>query len=170
MSERKHARGVTLIETLIAMCIAAVLLASAVPGFQGALERLRLSATTNDLLLAVHLARAEATSRRTRVAIAPRAGNDWSSGWHVFIDANDNGVLDAGETLVRTFESVPQRMTVTATFGSFDGHVLSFDHVGLPRRPGSNGMLLGRLTVTVESNARTLCFSAASVRTSCPCR
>lgn len=165
MRWKKSARGVTLIETLIGLCIAVALLSSAVPAFTGALERLRLSVTVNELLLAISLARAEATARHTRVAVAPRAGNDWSSGWLVFIDTDDNGRLDAGETVVRVFEAVPARMTVAAAFGNYDGHVLSFDHAGLLRRPGSNGMVLGRLTLTSESGVRTLCFSAASVRT-----
>jgi type IV fimbrial biogenesis protein FimT len=165
MSKQWRIRGLTMIELLITMAIVAVLLGSAVPAFRGAIERLQLSTTTNDLLLAINLARTEATSRRKRVAVAPNVANDWSSGWQVFIDANDNGRLDAGETVVRIFDPVPARMTVVAAFGSFDGHVLSFDHAGLLRRPGSNGMVLGRLTLTADGNARTLCFSAASVRT-----
>jgi len=165
MSKRRRLRGVTLVEVLIALCIAAVLLASAVPGFQGALERLRLTTTTNELVLAVYLARAEATARHARVAITPQVANNWASGWYVFLDANDNGLLDAGESVVRVFDPVPANMTVAATFGGFDGHVLSFDHAGLLRRPGSNGMLLGRVTLTASGNARTLCFSAASMRT-----
>ena len=95
--------------------------------------RLRLSAATNELVLAVYLARAEATSRHARVAIAPRVANNWASGWYVFVDANDNGVLDPGESVVRVFDPVPANMTVATTFGSFDGHVLSFDHAGLLR-------------------------------------
>jgi len=158
-------RGVTLIELLISLSIGAVLLASAVPAFQGLLEQLRLTTTTNELVLAINLARTEATSRHGRVAIVPRVSDDWSSGWHVFIDRDDNGVLDPDEAILRTFEAIPARMTVSATFGSFDGHVLSFDHAGLLRRPGSNGMILGRMTLTSDSNVRTVCFSAASVRT-----
>jgi type IV fimbrial biogenesis protein FimT len=165
MARQQRDHGVTLIEILITLAIGAVLMASAVASFQGALERLRLTTTTNELVLAVNLARTEATSRHTRVAIVPQVANDWASGSHVFIDANDNGLLDAGETIVRTFDRVPARMTVNATFGGFDSHVLSFDHAGLLRRPGSNGMVLGRMTLTAENNSRTLCFSAASMRT-----
>lgn len=165
MSVKARRRGITTIEVLVGLCIAAVLLSSAVPALQGALERLRLSTTVNELVLAVTLARTEATSRRARVAIVPRTQNDWSSGWLVFIDANDNGQLDAEETTLRAFDAVPARMTVVAAFGTYDGHVLSFDHTGLLRRPGSNGMVLGRLTLTAASGVRTLCFSAASVRT-----
>jgi type IV fimbrial biogenesis protein FimT len=139
-------------------------MASALPGFRGALERQRLTTTTNELLLAVNLARSEATARRTRAALAPRNGTNWASGWRVFLDANDNGHLDPDETILRTFDPVPAHMSVAATFGGFDGHVLSFDHAGLLRRPGSNGMVLGRLTLTADGQARTLCFSAASVR------
>jgi type IV fimbrial biogenesis protein FimT len=157
--------GVTVIEVLIALGIAAVLLSSAVPAFRGALDRLRLSTTVNELVLAVNVARTEAAARRARVAILPRAPNDWASGWVVFIDANDNGQLDATETIVRVFDPVPPRMTIAAAFGTYDGHVLSFDPTGLLRRPGSNGMVLGRLTLTAESGVRTVCFSAASVRT-----
>lgn len=157
--------GITFVETLIAACIAAVLLSSAIPAFNAALDRLRLSTTVNELVLAVSVARSEATSRRTRAAIVPRTASDWSSGWVVFVDGNDNGRFDAGETVVRVFDPVPAGMTLSATFGTYDGHVLSFDHAGLLRRPGSNGMVLGRLTLTAGSGVRTLCFSAASVRT-----
>src|SRR5262249_34364150 len=90
---------------------------------------------------------------------------DWASGWLVFIDSNDNGALDPGEDIVRAFDPVPERMTVSATFGAFDGHVLSFDHGGFLRRPGSNGMILGRMTLTSDGSPRTVCFSAAAVRT-----
>jgi len=165
MSKQICNHGVTLIELLVALSIAAVLMASAIPSFQGALERLQLSSTTNDLLLAVNLARTEAASRRTRVAIVPQRANNWASGWQVFIDANDNGRLDAGEVILRTFDAVPARMTVDATFGAFDGHVLSFDQTALLRRPGSNGMVLGRMTLAASADVRTLCFSVASVRT-----
>jgi len=165
MSQPICNQGVTLVELLVTLSIVAVLLAGAIPAFQGTFERLQLSTTTNDLLLAVNLARTEAASRRTRVAIVPQRANNWASGWHVFIDANDNGQVDAGEVILRTFDAVPARMTVDATFGAYDAHVLSFDHAALLRRPGSNGLVLGRMTLTTSAGVRSLCFSAASVRT-----
>lgn len=161
----RTARGVTLIELLIALCIGAVLMSSAVPAFQSVVEQLRLATSTNDLVLAINLARAEATSRHTRAAIAPVVANNWAAGWTVFLDANDNGRLDAGEPVVRVFDALPARMTVAGAFGNYDGRVLSFDHAGLLRRPGSNGLVLGRLTISSAAGVRTLCFSAAAVRT-----
>lgn len=162
---RASARGFSLIEGLLATAIAGVLAASALPRLAGALDREQLTATVNELLFAVNLARAEATARKTRVAIAPRASNDWTRGWHVFVDLDGDGRLDADEPIVRDFAGAPQRMTIEPRFGAFDGHVLSFDHLGHLRRPGSNGMLLGRLVLRHGAEVRALCFSAAAVRT-----
>lgn len=160
-----HARGFSLIEGLLATAIAGVLAASALPRLAGALDRERLTATVNDLLLAVNLARAEATARKARVAIAPRASNDWTSGWRVFVDVDGDGRPDPDEPIVRDFAGAPQRMTIEPRFGAFDGHVLSFDQLGHLRRPGSNGMLLGRMVLRLGDDVRALCFSAAAVRT-----
>jgi type IV fimbrial biogenesis protein FimT len=159
------ALGFSLIESLVATSIAGVLAASALPRLANALDQQRLTATTNELVLAVNLARAEATARKTRVAIEPRVANGWTSGWRVFVDRNGDGRLDADEQVVREFSGTPERMTIEPRFGSFDGHVLSFDHAGHLRRPNSNGMLLGRFVLKLGSEVRALCFSAAAVRT-----
>jgi type IV fimbrial biogenesis protein FimT len=164
-SPRLRALGFSMVESLVATAIAGVLAAASLPRFAEALDRQRLTATTNELVLAVNLARAEATARKTRVAIAPRARDDWTSGWRVFVDENGNGRFDTGEHIVRDFADAPERMTIDPRFGSFDGHVLSFDHAGHLRRPNSNGMLLGRFVLRLGSEVRALCFSAAALRT-----
>lgn len=164
-SPRWRALGFSLVESLVATAIAGVLAATALPRFADALDRHRLTATTNELVLAVNLARAEATARKTRVAIVPRAGNDWTSGWRVFVDRNRDGRLDADEPVVRDFAGAPERLTIEPRFGGFDGQVLSFDHDGHLRRPNSNGMLLGRIVLMLGGEVRALCFSTAAMRT-----
>lgn len=165
LSPRLRALGFSLVESLIATAIAGVLAASALPRFADALDQQRLTAAANELVLAVNLARAEATARKTRVAIAPRAGNDWTAGWRVFVDQNRDGRLDPDEPIVRDFAAAPERMTIEPKFGAFDGHVLSFDHLGHLRRPSSNGILLGRIVLTLGGEVRALCFSTAAMRT-----
>jgi len=113
----------------------------------------------------VTLARTEATSRHTRVAVAPLVAADWSRGWQVFLDANDDGRRDGGETVVHTFDAPPAGLRVAPAFGNYDARVLSFDPAGLLRRPGSAGLVLGRLTLRLDGMARTLCFSAGAMRT-----
>lgn len=158
-------RGVTFIEMLVAASIASVLAASAVPNFHSAMQRERLASATNELVLAATLARSEATVRRARVALEPLHALDWASGWRVYLDANGNGRLDPDETVLHTFDAPPSGLAIVPAFGIYDAHVLSFDAAGLLRRPGSAGLVLGRLTLRLDGNVRTLCFSAAALRT-----
>ncbi|MCS7100200.1 MAG: GspH/FimT family pseudopilin [Burkholderiaceae bacterium] len=147
------------------MAIAGTLVASAVPRFSHALDEHRLTAATNELVLALHLARSEAVIRKTGVVIAPSAPGDWTRGWRVFVDENRDGRLDAGEPVLREFAPTPQRLSMQPHFGVYDGRALAFDHAGLPRRPGSNGLLLGRMVLRLGHGVRSVCFSAAGVRT-----
>ncbi|MFN3564500.1 MAG: GspH/FimT family pseudopilin [Burkholderiaceae bacterium] len=162
----RRQRGVTLIETATAACVSAVLAASALPSVSAALDNHRLTAATNDLVLAVNLARSTATAQRARVVLAPRSGADWTSGWRVFVDGNNNGRLDAGEAVVREFDAAPKALSITPHFGtSYSGAYLSFDNMGNVRRAGSGGFVLGRLVLSLGGEARSLCFSALQVRT-----
>lgn len=162
----RRQRGVTLIETATAACVSAVLAASALPSMSAALDGHRLTTATNDLVLAVNLARSTATAQRTRVVLAPRTGADWTSGWRVFVDDNNNGRLDAGEAVVREFDAAPKGLTIAPHFGgSYSGAYLSFDNVGNLRRLSSGGYVLGRLVLAIGTEARSLCFSVLQVRT-----
>lgn len=161
----RRQRGATLIETATAACVSAVLAAGALPSMSAALDGHRLTTATNDLVLAVNLARSTATAQRTRVVLAPRAGADWTSGWRVFVDDNNNGRLDAGEAVVREFDAAPKGLSIAPHFGSsYSGAYLSFDNMGNLRRLGSGGYVLGRLVLTLGGDARSLCFSTLQVR------
>ncbi len=162
----RRQRGVTLIETATAACVSAVLAASALPSLSAALDGHRLTTATNELVLAVNLARSTATAQRKRVVVAPRSGADWTSGWRVFVDDDNNGRLDADEALVREFDAAPKGLSIEPHFGtSYSGAYLSFDNTGNLRRLNSGGFVLGRLVLTIGGEARSLCFSALQVRT-----
>ena len=173
-SRRGRQRGLTIIELAITLTIGAVLAASAVPSFSHMLDRQRLSMTVNEVNAAMQLARSEAITRGQRVAVAPVNGVNWASGWRVFLDRNDNGVLDGGDLIVREFPAAPERIHITPHFSAgISGRFVSFDTNGRTRQPGSNGMLLGRLVIVVggpadaptAGNSRSVCFSIARVRT-----
>jgi type IV fimbrial biogenesis protein FimT len=161
----RRQRGVTLIETATAACVSAVLAAAALPSISAALDTHRLTTATNDLVLAVNLARSAATARRARVVLAPREGADWTSGWRVFVDENNNGRIDVGEAVVREFDAAPKGLSITPHFGtSYSGAYLSFDSMGNVRRLNSGGFVLGRLVLSLGAEARSVCFSALQVR------
>jgi type IV fimbrial biogenesis protein FimT len=158
-------RGVTMLEVVMGVAVAATLSTAAVPSLTALASRQQVAATTNELVTTLNLARSEAIARSTRVVIATHSGDDWSTGWRVFVDANDNGIMDAGETVVREFRADSPRLTIRPQFGlNNPGTALSFDPTGRILRPGSHGMVLGRLTLKQESEVRSVCFASLRFR------
>jgi type IV fimbrial biogenesis protein FimT len=117
-----RSRGLTLVELMAALVILAVLASLALPGFAGVIERYRVRRASEDMTAALYAARSEAIRRGGRVTLAKTnppgcaaaQNNDWSCGWVVFADANNNGVLDAGETRIQVSPPTPG-VAVTAS-------------------------------------------------------
>jgi type IV fimbrial biogenesis protein FimT len=164
-SLRARQSGTTLLEVVMALLIAAVLTTSALPSFANLMRSRDLALTAGELLSAeLNLARSEALSRGQRVELAARDGN-WNQGWDLFVDANDNGHYDQGETLIRSAAHPGNGLTIAPQFGiTYNGRVISYDAPGRPVRPGSQGLVVGRLVLTQGSEVRSLCFASLRVR------
>ena len=102
MSTRQQ--GLTLIELMVTLAAAIILIAVGMPLFSGVAANNRATAQTNALVSAIKLARSEAVKRGANVSIAA-VSSDWVNGWTVFVDANTNGAVDAGEGL-RSWEAI----------------------------------------------------------------
>jgi type IV fimbrial biogenesis protein FimT len=108
----KHS-GFTLIELMISIVVLAVVLALGIPSFQEFIKNNRLAGQTNDLVMAIQMARNEAVKRGTGSVICA-SGNqatcsesdDWTTGWIVFSDIDQEGdlELDANGDLVEDCE------------------------------------------------------------------
>jgi type IV fimbrial biogenesis protein FimT len=159
----KRMHGFSLIEMLTVTGISATLVGAGVPVLSAMVDRQTLNTTVNDLMLAIELGRSESVTGGERVVLAPLRDNDWRSGWQLYRDLNDDGTLDAGEPVLRSF-SPPDHRVGFAAHGVVEDATMSFRDNGLIRRAQSNGLMLGRLNVTLGSEVRTLCFSAARVR------
>jgi len=83
---RGKGRGFALIELIVAVAIVALLTATALPSFREMSRRMTVTNTSNDLVGALAIARAEAAKRGAWVAVIG-PGSDWSGGWHVEADA-----------------------------------------------------------------------------------
>jgi len=158
-----NARGFTLVEMMTATAVAATLASAAVPSMSSLMTRHTVTQTVNELMLAIDAGRSEAVARGTRVVLAPKQAGNWSSGWILYRDLNDNGVREDDEPVVREFERPNPRVQFTA-HGVVATATMSFEETGLIRRAGSNGLMLGRLNVELDGKVRTLCFGAARVR------
>ena len=76
--------GFTLVELMITIAVLAIVLAVAVPSFQGIINRNRLVSASNEVVAALQLARMEAIRRNGRVELCPStngtscSGSDWT--------------------------------------------------------------------------------------------
>ena len=102
-------RGFTTIELMITLVVLAIVAAVAIPAWQQLTLKSRLLTHSHGIFNAFTQARQTAIMQRAPVTLC--AGNattgcqtgrnaQWQDGYMVFLDRNQNGVLDAGERLV----------------------------------------------------------------------
>lgn len=102
--------GFTLLELAVTMAIVAILLATGLPSMQELLLDARRTRVVNEVLRALHSARAESLRSASDVVVCPRGDGDacmdeaeaWQRGWMVFVntDGDDPPVRDPDERLV----------------------------------------------------------------------
>jgi prepilin-type N-terminal cleavage/methylation domain-containing protein len=113
-----RARGFTLFELMLVLAIAGVLIGIGAPGLSQFVRANQLTTAANDMLTAVHLARAESVKRRlpTRMcfssdpsATTPACDGNGTQGWIVWVDdadpeasasADGNGAVEAAEPIL----------------------------------------------------------------------
>lgn len=138
--------GFTLVELMITIAIASLLFGIAIPNFKSTIVSNRLTASANELIAALSLARSEAIKRNLSVSVrkadkssCPDVTNksntaNWENGWDVFTDLNNNGSCDNGETLIRTYPALSSSYTLRSNnFSSF----IRFSASGLSNGNGS---------------------------------
>jgi type IV fimbrial biogenesis protein FimT len=107
-SVRKHSEsGVTLLESMVALTIMAILLSLAIPGFIGMIQDARRDDLVNTMFSTLNYARSEAVKRNVKVSVCPSStaldctnSTQWERGWLVFTDPNSNGIVDPDETII----------------------------------------------------------------------
>lgn len=124
-------QGFTLVELMVVVAIAALLLMVAAPNFTDTAARSAIRGGMQDLAADIAFARSAAVTRSQPVSlcasndqVTPRTcGNGvWRSGWLAFYDANEDGVLDAGEEVIRMGNGLSERVNITLdNTVTFDG-------------------------------------------------
>ena len=117
---RTDAWGFTLVEMLTTVAVLAVMLAVAAPGLASFISSNRLGAAQSELASALALARSEATKRGLPVGVAattPTTGAEFTGGWRVFVDSNNNGAYDAAEPSLRDYPGLGSAVKIGAVGG-----------------------------------------------------
>ena len=149
MRERNSA--FTLVELLVALAIAALLAAMAVPTFHDWLGAYELANHAKHLAETMTRARTEAVRRGHRVNLCKSPGlnrcadrGTWDAGFVVFVDVNRDGKVGADEAVLEVAGAAPRGITITAN-RPLDDYV-SYTSLGQARM--LNGALqMGTLTV-----------------------
>ncbi|MCB1690762.1 MAG: GspH/FimT family pseudopilin [Halioglobus sp.] len=135
-----RASGFSIIEVMIVLVIASILVAAAGPGFQDLMGNNRALSEVYTLRATLNHARSEALARRAPVVVCPtRDGlacadtDDWSTGYMVFVDTDNNNIADQNdpdEEIIQ-FETGPRSVD------------LAFNNGNRRVRFGAQGVALG---------------------------
>lgn len=96
--------GFTLIELIITLSIVSILFGIGLPHFTSSVQHSRVKTATQSLLESLDLTRTQAVFTRKRTTI--RRQTTWEEGWDVFIDSNNNGIIDANERVIQKHEKL----------------------------------------------------------------
>lgn len=126
--------GFSLIEMLVVLTLIGIVTMLAAPSFNSAFLSNRLAGYANSFVASAQLARSEAIKRdrpvhlcRSGDGASCAAGGSWQQGWIVWSDDNNNGTLDAGETIVQVQQAISTDYQLNSTVGGYD---LVFQPVG----------------------------------------
>jgi len=120
----RRIRGITLIETLFALALVAILLATAAPAFGTLIARTASDGSRFGFVTALETARILAVSRSGHVVVCPSADQqycgrttEWQHGWIVFIDTDHDGTRGIEERILSVAQAEPKGVAILGSAG-----------------------------------------------------
>jgi type IV fimbrial biogenesis protein FimT len=129
----QHQQGLTLLELIIVLSIAAVLLAIGIPNLFTLLDKHRLDSVSLQLVRAVHVTRSEALQHGETFVLLPLQQEDWSRGWRV-IRATEMRSNDPDQTATVLRHPIPlAQVTIKTRFTDNDVPYIAYNANGRPQ-------------------------------------
>lgn len=138
MSLQAFRSGFTLIELLITLTLVGIIAGIAVPSFRDIIVSNSVSSSRDEFFTVLSYARSEAVKSGTSVTICKSNnatscddGLSWDDGWLVFVDRDQDGILDNDDRIVRNLAGLEG--AVTMSHGDSD-NLITFNSRGLSLR------------------------------------
>ena len=142
---------------MVALSIATILLMIAIPNFSALITNQKITTTTNDFFMAINLTRSEAIKRGARVDLVPLDGGDWSKGWTVFVDKNNNQVVDAGDEVIFSHGPTSKNLIVKSALTDSSVPYLAYGGTGRSRTHASGQTpQFGTISFTLDRQVRRI--------------
>lgn len=110
--------GFTLLELMVAVCIAGVLAAIALPSYRNYVIETRITGRAQFMAESIHMAQIQAIERYEPVTLCPSLsdtdcdGTSWQDGWIVFADNGTPGTVDGDDEILRTSQRYDDGVTL----------------------------------------------------------
>jgi type IV fimbrial biogenesis protein FimT len=160
-------RGFTAIEILVVVGIMGILAALAGPSFTPLIQQWRVRQAVENMTSTIYYARSEAIKRGGNITVLKNpltsecaqadTTNEWSCGWSVFIDSNNNGTQQVTEVTLQIFP-VPSGVNVMHIISSA---MFKVDRWGQINGLGAESFTFSPVGPGVSSpSTTTLCISS----------
>jgi type IV fimbrial biogenesis protein FimT len=168
-AHRTRTMGFTIVELMVVVAIVAIVLAFGIPSYTGLTTQNRMAGEINDLATDVELARSAAIKQGLTVTICPssnpsatpsstapacNSGNEWNTGWIVFIDVAGNQTFNnsTGDVLLRTHSPFTGSDTLTSSATSQALSGITFNRMGGTTSFGSPATDANNGTLTLHNS------------------
>ncbi len=127
--------GFTLIELLVTVAVLSIIVTIAVPTFRDIIISNSVAFSRDQFFQVLTYARSEAIKTGSSVSVCKSVTGtscdtslDWADGWLAFVDADQDGVVDTGDRILKSQSGLESG--VSMSHGSGD-HVVTFNARGL---------------------------------------
>ena len=158
--------GFTLVELMIILAVASILVTVGIPSYMNMTASNRVTTASNNLVMALNLARSEAVRSSTNSILCKinAAGNGcdnastWDQGWFLYSDTNGDDAFDAADRIIR----VQSALTPDLNFNFFTGNFIRFTPSG---RTNQNGRFCFENSYDGDNSRAVIITQAGRFRT-----
>jgi len=121
-------QGFTLIELLVMVVVAVTLIGTAFPSLVSMMQSHRMQSVSDDLISDFSLARSTAITSGSWSTVCAsnfsgkqcnKLASDWNNGWIVFRDRDNDGEIDAGESVISVMPAMQGQLQLLASAPRF---------------------------------------------------